>query len=111
MKRVKLLVVISLIVAALGGMMYFIKNNEKNINVYEFKANIEEINESSLLVSPLHISQEYKSSDLIYINISEDVSVEEFVIGDLIIIKYDGIIAESYPAQINNIYEIKKVEK
>lgn len=65
-----------------------------------FLAEILEINGKSVLVKPLEDERERKSSDQISFGTGEleDIGAEE---GDIVKITYDGLIMESYPAQIH----------
>lgn len=62
-----------------------------------FKAKILEIHDSTYLVEPMPDTQEAKSADKISVNKVGDLDVK---VGDYIAITYDGLIMESYPAQI-----------
>ena len=76
------------------------QQEENNIQEVSFKAEIIEIFDNSILVKPLEGEDEMKSSDKISVSIS-NISVNfNFIIGQTIEITYDGMIAESYPAQI-----------
>lgn len=76
-----------------------------------FQATILEIIDLTYLVEPVEGSQELKSSDQITVPMKNlDPSLEPEV-GDIIEITYDGSIAESYPAQITEVYGIKVVEE
>lgn len=76
-----------------------------------FQATILEIIDQTYLVEPVEGSQELKSSDQITVPMKNlDPSLEPEV-GDIIEITYDGSIAESYPAQITEVYGIKVVEE
>jgi len=75
---------------------------------YQFLAEIIEAGDY-LLVTPAQGSSELRSSDRISVGISESVitgldgsniTLSELKPGDLVIITYNGMIAESYPAQI-----------
>jgi predicted small lipoprotein YifL len=64
----------------------------------------------SLLVAPDPESNEYKSSDKMLVNLlnagiknstGDDIAKEELKVGDTVKITYNGVIAESYPAQIS----------
>ena len=66
-------------------------------------------NQSSLLVEPQKNTTEIRSSDKIVVHTNntkiydasgEEISISEIKVGELIKITYDGMIAESYPAQI-----------
>lgn len=76
-----------------------------------FQATILEINNQTYLVEPVEGSQELKSADQITVPMKNlDPSLEP-EIGDIIEIKYNGEIAESYPAQITEVYGIKVVKE
>ena len=71
-----------------------------------FEAVVLEVNENSILVEPKEESNEKKSSDKIVVG-RKSIEDEEFLkimeqigVGDTVSIGYDGMIAESYPAQI-----------
>lgn len=71
-----------------------------------FEATVIEDN-SGLLVTPIEGSDELKSSDKIYVSLSSSKGQENktsgqtgYKPGDIIKITYNGLIAESYPAQI-----------
>lgn len=76
-----------------------------------FQATILEIKDTYYLVEPVEDSQELKSADQITIPIKNlDPSLDPKV-GDIIEIAYNGEIAESYPAQITEVYGIKVVKE
>ena len=76
-----------------------------------FQATILEIKDTCYLVEPVEGSQELKSADKITVPIKKlDQSLEPEV-GDVIEIKYNGEIAESYPAQITEVYDIKVMKE
>lgn len=76
-----------------------------------FQATILEIKDTYYLVGPVEDSQELKSADQITVPIKNlDPSLEP-EIGDIIEIAYNGKIAESYPAQITEVYGIKVVKE
>lgn len=62
-----------------------------------FIATILEVNENSIIVKPVEGSYESKSSDKIII---KRIFSDNYVVGDKVKITYDGLIEESYPAQI-----------
>ena len=70
-----------------------------------------EINSNSILVKPNQDTNEVKSSDKITILIWSIDIKQKLRVGDIVKITYDGIILESYPAQINGVYKIEKVKK
>lgn len=74
----------------------------------QFKAEIIQ-NKDGLLVAPDKASNEYKSSDKMTVHLintvitnqnGETISKDDFKVGDRITITYNGMIEESYPAQI-----------
>ncbi|NLZ38740.1 MAG: DUF3221 domain-containing protein [Firmicutes bacterium] len=84
-----------------------------------FTATVLENNETSILVQPEANATEAKSADKITISLKDAVildinetktNVSEIKVGKKIEISYDGVIAESYPAQINNCYQIKLLD-
>lgn len=86
---------------------------------YTFKAKITEVNEKNIQIKPNDDTVEIKSSDAIIISISSDtaildendaeINLSELSVGQEIIIRYDGLIAESYPAQIIHCYDIQLI--
>ncbi len=74
---------------------------------YYFDATVLETG-TPILVEPFEEAQERKSSDKIYVstNVSGEQAVPELKVGDEVRIYYDGLIMETYPAQIGNVYEI-----
>lgn len=71
-----------------------------------FEAVVLEVNENSILVEPKEESNEKKSADKIVVG-RKSMEDEEFLeimeqigVGDTVSIGYDGMIAETYPAQI-----------
>ena len=82
--------------------------NSQNIT---FQAIILDIYDSYYLVEPIEGSQKLKSSDQIIVPMKNlDPSLEPEA-GDIIEITYDGSIAESYPAQITEVYSIKVIQE
>ena len=73
-----------------------------------FEATVIEI-DPSLIVMPNSDSNEFKSSDKFVVNSTdrilnvegEEISVNDLRVGDLVDIIYNGVIMESYPAQIS----------
>lgn len=71
-----------------------------------FQAKILEIHDGYYLVEPVEGSAELNSADRITVPmVNMDPSLEPEV-GDMLEIIYDGAIAESYPAQIMNVFSI-----
>ena len=89
-------------------------SNEDNQDVEDSKVTFqaEVINAGdSLLVTPDKESNEFKSSDKISVGITElilkgldgeDITLQDLKPGDILEITYNGMIAESYPAQIQS---------
>ncbi len=90
------------------------KGNEDNPDDEDsqvtFKAEVIEAGKS-LLVTPDKDSSESKSSDKISVNITElllkglngeDITLQDLKPGDILEITYNGVILESYPAQISS---------
>ncbi len=77
-----------------------------------FSANVLEVDKQYILVKPLEGEQELNSSDRIRVSLRDGDSgvFEEISVGDTVEITYDGVIAESYPAQINGALGIKVTE-
>lgn len=76
------------------------KKEKKQEDRVTFLAEIVEINGESVLVEPLEGEQERNSADRISFSTDglRDLGAEE---GDIVEITYDGVIMESYPAQIH----------
>lgn len=81
-----------------------------------FEATVLSVNSDSLLVEPIEGTTERDSSDQIEVgtsNTSEENSLlylSEAVIGDKIQIGYSDDMKESYPAQINEVFQITLIE-
>lgn len=73
-----------------------------------FSGTVDKVNEKSILVKVNEDEDEFKSSDLISVSLDVELkdSMTHFKIGDEVRVYYDGMIAESYPAQINKVYAI-----
>ena len=74
-----------------------------------FQATILEVR-GYYLVEPVDGSIELNSADQITVPITNINPSPEPEVGDILEIEYDGSIAESYPAQITNVYSIRIVE-
>ena len=75
-----------------------------------FQATILEIHDGDYLIEPVEGSIELNSADRITVSIENMNPLPEPKVGDVLEIEYDGSIAESYPAQITNVYSISVVE-
>ncbi len=69
-----------------------------------------EIHDGYYLVEPVEGSAELNSADRITIPMTDMDSPTEPEVGNILEIEYDGSIAESYPAQIMNVYSIHVIE-
>lgn len=106
-KRSILWIILVLIAAIL--LITFVKNiignREGNIDKVSFNAIVIENMGNSILVNPVEGSQELQSSDKIVVRVPVDNAtlkdLSEFKVGSKVKITYDGMIMESYPAQIN----------
>lgn len=75
-----------------------------------FQATILEIQDGYYLVEPVDGSKELNSADQITVPMINGNPSPEPEVGDILEIEYDGLIAESYPAQITNVYNISVVK-
>ena len=69
-----------------------------------------EVDEKCVLVAPLEGEAELRSSDKIYVSVWKLKQIPEIKAGNILEIRYDGMIQETYPAQINGIYSIAVIE-
>lgn len=112
-KTTKIFFLIIGVVLVLGiliaTMKYFMK---KGGDQAYFQAIVQEISEKQILVTPVEGSSELNSSDLIWVtkNVVSANGVPDIKVGNTIQIVYDGLIQETYPAQINNVFAIYLVE-
>lgn len=72
------------------------------------QATILEMHDDYYLVKPVEGSTELNNADQITVPMANRNSSPE--VGDILENVYDGLIAESYPAQITNVYSISVVE-
>ena len=111
MKKIVISVLGILII--LGGFIFFIdylkfrdfeeeNYKEEEKEQYEFVATIIGAYESSILVEPEEGTNERKSSDKISMSITRPTNgINDFyIVGNKVKITYNGMIMESYPAQI-----------
>ncbi len=83
---------------------------EEPIENAVFRATILDICDGYFLVEPIEGSTESNSADQITVPMKHMSPSPEPDIGDIIEIVYNGEIAESYPAQITEVYSIKVIE-
>lgn len=90
------------------------KNSEpNNIDTKpNFIGTVEKVSDFSILVKVDESQNETTSSDLISVTLNKDLkdSMTSFKIGDRVKIYYSGLIAESYPAQIKEVYKIIRAD-
>lgn len=75
------------------------------------QARITEIEDTSLLVTPVEGAWELSSSDRFRIPITNMSLPAEPQVGDLVEISYDGYILEIYPAQFATVYSMKVISQ
>ena len=82
------------------------KSVQPGANPY-FNAEVLEVTEKNILVKP-DDSKETKSADKIYVSLDviSEIPVPTINAGDRVRVIYNGEIAETYPAQINNVFVI-----
>ena|SRR5690625_2635063 len=96
------------------------KNSDDMNNIDEVKIRFEAIilenNDSYLSVEPVEGEMELRSADIIHVSISDallldeegnETTIDTFKEDMHVDIEYNGMIAESYPAQIHTCYEVK----
>lgn len=102
---ISLIVLLILAIVVTAVINHFILNNGETINKVSFNAIVLENYGNSILVNPLEGSPELNSSDKIVVRVPVDNAalkdLSEFTVGSKVKITYDGMIMESYPAQIN----------
>lgn len=77
-------------------------------NEYVFHARVLEISDHTLLVEPTGDCNEANCSDKIRISLEPGICPENLEVGDSVMITYDGVIQELYPAIIPNVHSIQK---
>ena len=115
MKKIYVLILCMLIVSLiLTGCLDSAQSDEVSFN-----AIVLENNQTHLLVEPEEGSSELRSADRITISVSKaallnsldaEIEITDIKAGDRIQVYYDGVIAESYPAQINGCHKVKVLE-
>ncbi len=72
---------------------------EKQSEKITFSGTIIELNGDNAIIEPFEGEDIRRSADKISISLSS--SDETFAVGDEITVEYDGMVMESYPAQVN----------
>lgn len=87
-------------------------------NAFSFQATILET-DNSFMVKPLEGQNELLSADKIVISLTDtiflnedgnEIDIEKFEVGQKVKIYYNGMIAESYPAQIHHCGKIQMMQ-
>ncbi|MEG0165147.1 hypothetical protein [Anaerorhabdus sp.] len=116
MKNKKLIIAGLVIILVVAGFFIMNQFNLFTTNVLDsntqFEGEIIKVNESSILVEVNDDANIKKTSDVIEVSLNTKKKNHDikFKIGDIVWVIYDGVIMESYPAQVNGVYEIKLVE-
>ncbi|MDV4150237.1 DUF3221 domain-containing protein [Clostridium sp. AL.422] len=77
-----------------------------------FAGEVIDVSDKSILVSVNKDEDEIKSSDKISVSLDVKLkdSITNFKVGDKVRVFYDGVILESYPAQIHTVYAILLID-
>lgn len=98
-KTILTILVCGFMVLGLTGCNNSNENGKKDNSddIHTFEVTILECNQKNMIVKPDEKEKEYKSSDKFTIEY-----IDEFVckVGDRVLITYEGMINESYPAQV-----------
>lgn len=84
------------------------KDFDKPTDQHQFDATILEIHDNYFLVEPGAGMDELKSADKIEVSTQNADKSVEWKVGDLVFITYDGVILETYPARLNQVYKVEK---
>lgn len=98
------------VLITLAVLFSFTACNSKINGTATFQAVILEIHDNYYLVEPIEGSAELNSADQITVPMTSTIPSPEPEVGGILEIVYDGVIAESYPAKITNVYSISVVE-
>lgn len=79
------------------------------VDNYKFSAYVHEIHDTYILVTPIKTTTGVNISCLISIDLKHISDDSLPTLGDTYEITYDGLILETYPAQLHEIYEMKRV--
>ncbi len=87
--------------------------SDNNSEYYVFNATVLEVKENYILVEPFENENERKSAAKIQVStkLKGNEPLPEIKKGDYVTIKYDGMIQETYPAQISTVYSIALHER
>ena len=76
-------------------------------NASQFAATILEVHDTYLLVAPESGTRESSSADKIEVSLQNLESLPTFQAGYSIMIVYDGLLQETYPARVNTVYRVE----
>ena len=79
----------------------------QNPNAVQFAATILEVHDTYLLVAPEGGTRESSSADKIEVSLENLESVPNLQVGCSVMIVYDGLIQETYPARVNTAYRVE----
>ena len=79
--------------------------------LYTFTATILEVHDNCFMVTPDEGSSASASSDKIEVPSRNAERGVDFAAGDRVLITYDGMIQELYPARLPQVYKIEKLMK
>ena len=85
------------------------KDHDLPEDMYQFEAKILEIHDGYLLVEPAAEASESKSAEKIAVSRQNEAPGLDLQVGDAVLITYDGMIMETYPAQLGQVYKIEKL--
>ena len=94
----------------LAVLFSFTACNGKTDDAATFRAVLLEIHDDCYLVELVEGSAELNSADQITVPMTSMNDSSEPEVGDILEIEYDCVIAESYPAQITNVYSVSVAE-
>ena len=76
---------------------------------FSFRATVQEVNESFLLVEPVQGCPERTSADKIEVSLQGKTSWPVPQVGDAVNVVYNGDLMETYPARIGKLYRVEIV--
>lgn len=111
MKNKKIFWFIAIDIFVVGIILFYLFKPMTMNDIYDkpnFTGIVTEIYDKAILVSVDEDEDEIKSSDKMSVSLDVQLkdSMTSFKVGDKVKIFYDGIILETYPAQIHTVYAI-----
>jgi len=92
----KIMIILAVLLFAFAAVSCEQQKQEEKIT---FSGTIIELNGDRAIVEPFAGEEILRSADKISISISG--SEDSFAVGDEVAVEYDGLVMESYPAQVN----------